>query len=137
MAAELRNGDGPGSMTSAGAVDVLSELPERVRKEKEKGGGIHSIHGEQAAKRRAVAELIFFAGTNDLNRCRQGTNAALWHGMRTVCFGPTALNRVSSHAIALTLGTCNAVAQANSKDLEPDGRPQPAAWEAQPVQACT
>jgi len=30
-----------------------------------------SIHGEQAAKRRAIAELIFFAGVNDLNRCKQ------------------------------------------------------------------
>eukprot|EP00882_Tetradesmus_deserticola_P012625 GHRQ01013380.1.p2 GENE.GHRQ01013380.1~~GHRQ01013380.1.p2 ORF type:complete len:120 (+),score=26.89 GHRQ01013380.1:214-573(+) len=32
---------------------------------------IYSIHGEQAAKRRAVAELIFFAGTNDVWRCKQ------------------------------------------------------------------
>ncbi|MEW5309905.1 MAG: hypothetical protein WDW38_001748 [Sanguina aurantia] len=32
---------------------------------------IYSIHGEQAARRRAIAELIFFAGTNDLRRCKQ------------------------------------------------------------------
>jgi hypothetical protein len=37
---------------------------------------IYSIHGEQAAKRRAIAELIFFAGTNDLRRCKQ--LAATW-----------------------------------------------------------
>lgn len=32
---------------------------------------MYSIHGEQAAKRRAIGELIFFAGTNDLRRCKQ------------------------------------------------------------------
>ncbi|PNW85018.1 hypothetical protein CHLRE_03g168150v5 [Chlamydomonas reinhardtii] len=32
---------------------------------------MYSIHGEQAARRRAIAELIFFAGVNDLRRCRQ------------------------------------------------------------------
>ncbi|GIL72919.1 hypothetical protein Vretimale_4568 [Volvox reticuliferus] len=32
---------------------------------------MYSIHGEQAAKRRAIAELIFFAGVNDLRRCKQ------------------------------------------------------------------
>eukprot|EP00877_Chromochloris_zofingiensis_P012895 jgi/Chrzof1/785/Cz01g28220.t1 len=32
---------------------------------------VYSIHGEQAAKRRAIAELIFFAGTNDARRCKQ------------------------------------------------------------------
>lgn len=32
---------------------------------------MYSIHGEQAAKRRAVGELIFFAGVNDARRCRQ------------------------------------------------------------------
>lgn len=31
----------------------------------------YSIHGEQAAKRTAIGELIFFAGTNDLRRCKQ------------------------------------------------------------------
>lgn len=31
----------------------------------------YSIHGEQAARRRAIGELIFFAGVNDLRRCRQ------------------------------------------------------------------
>lgn len=32
---------------------------------------MYSIHGEQAAKRRAIGELIFFAGVNDLRRCKQ------------------------------------------------------------------
>lgn len=32
---------------------------------------MYSIHGEQAARRRAIGELIFFAGVNDLRRCRQ------------------------------------------------------------------
>jgi hypothetical protein len=31
----------------------------------------------QAAKRRAIAELIFFAGTNDQRRCKQ--LAATWN----------------------------------------------------------
>jgi len=38
---------------------------------------VYSIHGEQAARRRAIAELIFFAGVNDLRRCRQ--MAATWN----------------------------------------------------------
>eukprot|EP00200_Dunaliella_tertiolecta_P005622 CAMPEP_0202350340 /NCGR_PEP_ID=MMETSP1126-20121109/7453_1 /ASSEMBLY_ACC=CAM_ASM_000457 /TAXON_ID=3047 /ORGANISM="Dunaliella tertiolecta, Strain CCMP1320" /LENGTH=516 /DNA_ID=CAMNT_0048942295 /DNA_START=80 /DNA_END=1630 /DNA_ORIENTATION=+ len=37
---------------------------------------IYSIHGEQAARRRAIGELIFFAGVNDLARCRQ--LASVW-----------------------------------------------------------
>jgi len=32
---------------------------------------------QQAAQRRAIAELIFFAGVNDLRRCRQ--IAATWN----------------------------------------------------------
>eukprot|EP00892_Ulva_mutabilis_P004619 jgi/Ulvmu1/2529/UM138_0034.1 len=34
-----------------------------------------SLHGEQAALRRAVGELIFFAGVNDLHRCEKIVHA--------------------------------------------------------------
>uniref|UniRef100_A0A7S0UV82 Protein kinase domain-containing protein n=1 Tax=Polytomella parva TaxID=51329 RepID=A0A7S0UV82_9CHLO len=34
-------------------------------------GEIYSLHGESAARRRAIAELIFFAGANDLRRCKK------------------------------------------------------------------
>lgn len=47
------------------------EADERRHKPKRAGNhDIYSIHGEQAAKRRAIGELIFFAGTNDLQRCK-------------------------------------------------------------------
>mmetsp|Transcript_33425 Transcript_33425/g.73919 ORF Transcript_33425/g.73919 Transcript_33425/m.73919 type:complete len:522 (-) Transcript_33425:758-2323(-) len=67
--------------------DVLGELPKMDAPSKlkssnlggEKGTGreIYSIHGEQAARRRAIGELIFFAGVNDLRRCKQ--IASVWN----------------------------------------------------------
>ncbi|KAJ9510595.1 hypothetical protein QJQ45_027481 [Haematococcus lacustris] len=61
---------------SVGQANFLAERPAKGLVKKEKEGknahpNIHSIHGEQAARRRAIAELIFFAGVNDLRRCKQ------------------------------------------------------------------
>ncbi|KAJ9508672.1 hypothetical protein QJQ45_027961 [Haematococcus lacustris] len=61
---------------SVGQANFLTERPAKGLVKKEKEGknahpNIHSIHGEQAARRRAIAELIFFAGVNDLRRCKQ------------------------------------------------------------------
>jgi len=60
---------------------VLGPLPhlEKKSKDEERRGGreLYSIHGEQAARRRAIGELIFFAGTNDLRRCKQ--IASVWN----------------------------------------------------------
>ena len=86
----------------AGVDDVVTDLPEgRVKAPKDKAKELHSIHGEQvgpvatldammtrggiffsmfmcqAARRRAIGELIFFSGTNDLKRCREIAKA--WH----------------------------------------------------------
>lgn len=66
------------SASQASTNDVVADLPSNDhRRLKEKSTSreiadtMPSLHGEQAARRRAVAELIFFAGTNDLKRCRQ------------------------------------------------------------------
>eukprot|EP00798_Chlamydomonas_sp_ICE-L_P014011 gene14011-19947_t len=59
--------------------DRVADLPMYKEKENSKQQGgieVYSIHGEQAAKRRAIGELIFFSGTNDLRRCKQ--IASVW-----------------------------------------------------------
>eukprot|EP01023_Acetabularia_acetabulum_P006292 TRINITY_DN12628_c1_g1_i3.p1 TRINITY_DN12628_c1_g1~~TRINITY_DN12628_c1_g1_i3.p1 ORF type:complete len:361 (+),score=47.93 TRINITY_DN12628_c1_g1_i3:31-1083(+) len=37
----------------------------------EKQEQVPSLHGEQAVRRKAITELIFFAGVNDVSRCQQ------------------------------------------------------------------
>eukprot|EP00798_Chlamydomonas_sp_ICE-L_P018141 gene18141-24581_t len=57
--------------------DILSAQPgtpsDKLQKNSTSGDGnqMPSIHDEQAARRGAVSELIFFAGTNDLRRCQK------------------------------------------------------------------
>lgn len=63
---EIQTADGDGSpVKPSGDSKTNDRLTELKHFEKGTGQGLkqtYSIHGEQAAKRRAVGELIFFAG---------------------------------------------------------------------------
>lgn len=70
--AAIQNGGSPNQTAS----DMLNIAPSRTLSENKASSekiyhDIQSIHGDTAARRRAITELLFFASTGDLARCQR------------------------------------------------------------------